>query len=181
MSEKFPIELDLDNDKLSAAIEAENNRDAGSMARERVKGSAKRSMLKALLSLFLIANVVLGAIGGFLYYKWDTRTVKGYHYERSCTIPGESKVVVEGKRKYFNQSETFMGFRLVNADAARETTTLMSTHLETTVIGINGNGEWWSIHNPAAEPRHLQLKEAETYIFVQEGKTAVVSYEQFCK
>lgn len=154
--------------------------DAGEVARSKLESKCNLTVTRVFNYFSLIVFSLSALIVGALYYHWETRTISGYHYERTCTLPEDSGIQITGTRKYFNVAETFLGFRLIDADKAQENTTLKSTNVATTVVGINGD-EWWSVHNPAAEPRYINLEAAEKYIFMQNGKTFVTNYNQFCK
>ena len=128
--------------------------------------------------VFILALLVAGGI--WLAKEWTGRDTSGYHYKRSCTLPYDVSMDVRGTRKYLNQVHDFMGTRLVDTSNASEETRLDASHEETTVVGITGD-QWWSMYNPAAEPRVMILKPADTYIFTQGAKTHVIRYEDFCK
>lgn len=128
--------------------------------------------------VFILALLVAG--GTWLAKEWTGRDTSGYHYKRSCVLPDNVNMDVRGTRKYLNQVHQFMGMKFVDTASASEETRLDASQEETTVVGITGD-QWWSIYNPAAEPRVLMLKPADTYIFIQGAKTHVITYEAFCK
>lgn len=161
----------------------ERRGDAGTKAREKVntrKPSMRKRMYKSLLVVLVFIPVLCFSAGLFIYKQWAERELSGYHYKRSCELPVDVGMDVKGTRKYTNQASSFMGMRIVDANKAEERTRIEASMLETTITGINGT-EWWTIHNTAAEPRVMDLKPAETYIFTQGSKTFVIKYEDFCR
>lgn len=161
----------------------ERRGDAGKRAREKMN-TRKTSMRKRVINVFLIVIVFIPVLcvsaGLFIYKQWAEREITGYHYKRSCELPVDVGMDIKGTRKYSNQASSFMGMRIVDANKADEQTRLEASMKETTVTGIKGT-EWWTIHNVAAEPRVMDLKPADTYIFTQGSKTFVIKYEDFCK
>lgn len=151
--------------------------DAGSKARNKLE--AKRSKKALVVKLYLYA-LTLAVIIAPLVVAYNQHTVTGYHYERKCVIPMDSGLEVTGKRRYLNQSLNVFGMSFINATKAEESTTIDSTTQGLTVVGITGD-KWWSVNNPIGEPTMLRIKKADTYIFTQNGKSYVTSYEGFCR
>ena len=151
--------------------------DAGSKAR--IKLEAKRDK-KALVVKFYLWTLALTVLVIPLLVAYKQHTVTGYHYERKCVIPTDSGLGITGKRRYLNRSLNVFGMSFIDAAKADESTTIDSTTQGLNVVGITGD-EWWSINNPIGEPTVLKLKKADTYIFTQNGKSYVTSYEGFCK
>ncbi len=157
--------------------------DAGMKAREKVnvrKPSMRKRMYKSMMIVLVFIPVLCFSAGLFIYKQWAERELSGYHYKRSCELPVDVGMDVKGTRTYTNQASSFMGMRIVDANKAEERTRIEASMLETTITGIKGT-EWWTIHNTAAEPRVMDLKPAETYIFTQGSKTFVIKYEDFCR
>lgn len=140
----------------------------------------KEKAVKTLWFLVIFAVSLVLAGGTWLAKEWFDRDIKGYHYKRTCELPVDVNMDITGTRRYLNQVNSFMGMKFVDTANASEETRIDASHTATTVIGITGD-QWWSIHNPAAEPRVLLLKPADTYIFTQAEKTYVIRYEEFCK
>ncbi len=151
--------------------------DAGSKARVKLKAKRDKKALMVKLYLWALTLTVLIAP---LLVAYNQYTVTGYHYERKCVIPTDSGLNITGKRRYLNQSLNVFGMTFIDAAKADESTTIDSTTQGLNVVGITGD-EWWSINNPIAEPTVLKLKKADTYIFTQNGKSYVTSYEGFCR
>ena len=163
--------------KMILTHEAPVPTDAGSKARAKLETKRNNRAKVIKLYLWTIALTVL-IVPLLLAYK--QYTVKGYHYERKCVIPTDSGLNVTGKRRYLNQSLNVFGMSFIDATKADESTTIDSTTQGLNVVGITGD-EWWSINNPVGEPTMLKLKKADTYIFTQNGKSYVTSYEGFCR
>lgn len=163
--------------KMTVMHEAPVPTDAGSKAR--IKLEAKRNKKALIVKLYfwtlmllmLLMPVVIG---------YKQHTITGYHYERKCVIPNSNGLEIAGKRRYLNQSLNVFGMSFIDATKADESTTIDSTTQGLNVVGITGD-EWWSINNPIGEPTMLKLKKADTYIFTQNGKSYVTSYEGFCR
>lgn len=151
--------------------------DAGSKAR--VKLEAKRDKKALVVKLYLWALTLTVLIVPLLV-AYKQHTVTGYHYERNCVIPTESGLQITGKRRYLNRSLNVFGMSFIDAAKAEESTTIDSTTQGLNVVGITGS-QWWSVNNPIGEPTVLKIKKADTYIFTQNGKSYVTSYEGFCK
>lgn len=154
------------------------NSDAGAKAREvmsnKDESTPSRSPKWIYLVAFLFVCAVTAVVGQRSY------SVQGYHYSRACTVPTESGLDISGSRRYHNTVTRVFGIPLLDVSKAQETTRLDSVMEETTVVGIAAN-TWWSQHNPAAQPKVMILKDAETYVFNQNGKSYVVTYDDFCK
>ena len=161
----------------------DTTRDAGTKAREKIdrrKSTIGKRFSKIFKFMAWFIPVLCVSAGLFIYKQWAERELTGYHYKRSCELPIDAGMDIKGTRKYLNQASSFMGMRIVDANKADERTRLEASMKETTVTGIKET-EWWTIHNVAAEPRVMDLKPADTYIFTQESKTFVIKYEDFCK
>lgn len=139
---------------------------------------SKFGWAKALLGYLLLLLVGLSSAIGYKGY--TTSKSSGYHYDRSCTVPETTGLDIKGTRRYLNQTLSVFGYSFMDTSKANEATRLDSTMVETTIVGIK-DGTWWSLHNPAAEPKVMILKEADTYVFTQGSKSYVVTYEDFCK
>ncbi len=133
---------------------------------------------KAILGYSLLLLVGLSSAIGYTGY--TTFKSSGYHYDRSCTVPKTAGLDIKGTRRYLNKTLSVFGYSFMDTSKADEATRLDSTMVETTIVGIK-DGTWWSLHNPAAEPKVMILKEADTYVFTQGSKSYVVTYEDFCK
>ncbi len=154
--------------------------DKGIVARERLNHTRTTVTRVAGLAWAYIWIAVLTIVILILIAAWSTHKVKGYNYERTCKIPTDTGINVSGVRKYHTSAIDVFGISLIDTSKASEDTRLLASMDAITVVGIKGN-TWWSISNPAAEPRDLILKEADTYVFHQGGRSYVVSYNDFCK
>lgn len=134
---------------------------------------------KSMYPYILIAIVVVLVACAIMFVN-NTMTRSGYHFERTCTIPIDSGIEVIGTRRYLNMSFNILGHKFVDVSKSDETTRIDSSMLELGITGITGN-KWFTVYNPAAEPRQIILQKADTYVFNQGGKSYVVSYEDFCK
>lgn len=139
-----------------------------------VKGFIKRLLVLPTLAAVVISTAWLG----MEIYMAPTKLQTPYHYSRNCTVPNDMDV--KGVRRYSNKSINLLGYKFVDVTKGSETTTLASSLAETTIIGFEGNA-WWTVYNPAAEPRVIHLKAADYYVFIQGEKTYVVQYQDFCK
>lgn len=182
MTEEIVIKSD---EEISQSIlENETSADAGQAAKKKLEKrkqktlAAKARGVATYLSYFVIVAFLLSGVKAYYWYQ-DVRPI-GYHYKRTCSLPEDAGMEILGERTYLNQAREVLGMKLVDANKASEKTTLRSTHLETTITGITGK-DWWSVHNPAAEPRVVNLKEADFYVFTQGTKTFVIGYDEFCK
>lgn len=151
--------------------------DKGAVARERltarvVTGTKHTAIYVSILVMLALAVVV--AMGYF------THKVTGYSYERQCKVPTAAGLDITGVRKYHAKSLEVFGMSLMNASDADESTRITATMKGVGVVGIKGV-EWWGITNLPAEPTVLMLKDADTYVFNQSGKSYVISYADFCK
>lgn len=154
--------------------------DKGIVARERLNHKRTTVTRVAGLAWAYIWIAGLTALAVIAIGAWSTHTVTGYNYERTCMIPTDKGINVKGQRKYYTKAIEVFGISLIDTAKASEDTRLLASMDAITVVGIKGN-TWWSISNPAAEPRDLILKEADTYVFHQDGRSYVVSYNDFCK
>lgn len=164
------------DDKLTEALMNWDPLPPGQVLKNRlgVKGFIKRLLVLPTL----VAIVVSTAWLGMEVYNAPTALQTPYHYTRMCSVPNDMDV--KGSRRYTNKSFNILGFKFVDVTKGFEKTTLDSSLAETTIIGFEGN-TWWSVYNPAAEPRVIHLKEADYYVFIQGEKTYVVQYQDFCK
>lgn len=154
--------------------------DKGIVARERLTATANKVSRVAGIAWSYIWIAALTVVMVILIAAWSTHKVKGYNYERTCKIPTDTGINVSGVRKYHTSAIEVFGISLIDTSKASEDTRLLSTMDAITVVGIKDNA-WWSVSNPASEPRELILKEADTYVFHQGTRSYVVSYNDFCK
>lgn len=151
--------------------------DKGAVARERLTTRVVAGTKCTVSYIAILAFIALVAIVGVGY---ANHKVSGYSYERQCMVPGSSGLDVVGVRKYYAKSLDVFGMTLMNVSDAEEVTRLASTMKGVSVVGIKGV-EWWGITNLPAEPIEMVLKDADTYVFNQSGKSYVISYSDFCK
>ena len=140
---------------------------------------SKEKPKKRIYPYILIAIVVV-LIACAIMFVNNTMTRSGYHFERTCALPTDSGIEITGTRRYLNMSINILGHKFVDVSKSNETTRIDSSMLELGITGITDN-QWFTVYNPAAEPRQILLKKADTYVFNQGGKSYVVSYEDFCK
>lgn len=181
---KIPEEIFIDAEELDASFD--NPEDVAGKAkvkldRRRDKHSTFKRRIKGFLSFLSYFILILSAVMvWWLYNHYSASTVASYHYKRICSLPEESEMVITGERTYVTHAREFLGMKLVDANKATEDTTLKVGEVETTITGVTGTS-WWSIHNPEAEPRVINLTKADIYIFTQGDKTQVITYDEFCK
>lgn len=157
--------------------------DAGSKARAKIdqrQPEKSTRLSKVMVFIAWLLPLLVISSGLVMFKVWENRTTTGYHYKRSCELPKEVGMDITGTRRYLNKASEFLGMKFIDTKQADEETMLNSSMKEISVTGIKG-GEWWTMYNSASEPRVIKLKPADTYIFTQDSKTFVISYEEFCK